>query len=319
MNLPAISTLPITVKNYQELCSLLEIPATGGLAKQNNLRRIDNNLIYKKIGNSFRILGLKNEQYVEFQRAARTNSIWIEPVSLVLLDHLVKYTIPGEVSFLYMTTPELSALVGLTNSSYAEKYYMEESLYGEVFKKETRIFTRNVLDRTFSNLAARKILDISTVYVDIDRDTFKYVEFSKEDQVHIVEAYGTALKHFNLTTESGIYTKGRADIKKFYNYINALLKFEFGIQYHMKAKRFGFTENIIARRDDFKEEFELVIRTKKQTNSTAQAKLLDRLEKILPTIVFIDKGVPFQEARQDFIDGFKELVNIFIDIRNLET
>lgn len=318
MNLPSIADLPITVKNYQALCSLLEIPATGGLAKKFNLAKIDANLTYLKRGNSFIITGLRNENYFEFQRKTRSDSIWVEPVSLVLLDYLVKYTIPNEVSFLYMTTPELSALVGLTNTTYAEKYFLEESAYAEVFKRETRILTRNVLNRTFENLAARKILDITSVYVDIDRDTFKYVEFSKEDQVHITEAYGAALKRFNITTESNIYTKGRSDIKKFYNYINTLLKSEFDIQYHMKAKRFGFTENIIARRDEFKNEFELVFSTKHQTNSKVQLKLLGRLEKILPTIVFMDKGVPFQEAREDFIAGFKELVNIFIDIRNSE-
>lgn len=120
------------IKNYKELCKILNIEYKKGSSKSNQLKKLEEFIIYHKEGNKFIIDEIKNNDIVlmDKRKLGNTSKTSIEIGEIILYKLLTEYR--GKV--VSMTTTEL-----LYRMNIVTKKYKVLSRDIELFKIETGI------------------------------------------------------------------------------------------------------------------------------------------------------------------------------------
>lgn len=224
------------IKNYKELCSILEIKETTGGSKQKQLKELELYCKYKKEGYKFVIEDIYNKPILKLEDILKTkNSKYIKLLSNIILEYL--YNNPNELKEIPLI--KLFSVLGITNDNYsvANMYKKELSQLYNIqlasiyyFYSNTKNEYKKIIERCLNNLKNRSVLFWSTCIMIVDKKnnkTYKADEDEKKEILNIQKDTLEYLKYDNMY----YLMKNKEDFKKFNDIINKEIGYNYYFAY----------------------------------------------------------------------------------------
>lgn len=234
-----ISNLQIgqKIKNYKELCSVLNEKIKGGDAKKSQLKELERLCKYHKDGNAFII-----DEIYETQRPKKilmNNSKYISAIEDILITYI--YNNCRDHNTLEVSFSSLIKVLGLANNSYknanSKKNELSEVLNIGLpavyyFYDKSRGEFRRIVERALNNLQKRSILEVDKRYTIAEDcgDTFKFRKASEEERGLIIDARYTALRELGFTNLQQLKFSN-VSYRRFYGLVKKYLPKEWAYYY----------------------------------------------------------------------------------------
>ena len=165
------------IKNYKELCNILDLPVYGGDQKKAQLKELQRCCSYTNRGHSFIIDCIYGEpKEKEDKRHEGNNSIYINAIEAILLN----YFIMQETSRCNFTKSQLWEMLGMVNNNYIEGRHNRQLLYDmqdidirvsqwsiDNFYNNCDNKLNSILRSALSSLQNRKLIDYETELVAV--------------------------------------------------------------------------------------------------------------------------------------------------------
>lgn len=258
--LPNISKLyqGLRLANYKQLCILMgEQPQAGNAKKAqiNNWKRYFN---YITEGYSIIITDVYDKPLAKIDgRNTGNNTIWLDKISLLFLNHLVKTYTKEETTKVYLTKSDIVELVGLCNEHYKEakredNYEIKKTNipiqeYRDFFYRSSNSFN-SIVSRMLESLEKRYIITYEEVYKVKPVDELKLRNCTEDEKETIQLIYGQVLDALNLKSRQEVYINHKDKI--FYKNVTSML-LEKGIEKHWTVMKIKFHGNVEERRDNY--------------------------------------------------------------------
>lgn len=197
MNLSNIKS-GMEVKNYKELCALLEIPIKTGEAKKKQMKDIESFLTFKKSGHKFIIEAVSLKPVLSLplihrrdHRKKKPQNIYNKYVQLILLQYLAHSTTNG---LLYMGKTDLFKMLGLINNNFnsiqakadfLEKYEFITENEVEVVKSHTYSKCTSILNSALKSLRSKRLISYFTVVIITHSDGHSSI--ANDNEVRIID------------------------------------------------------------------------------------------------------------------------------------
>jgi hypothetical protein len=204
LNLPLNNIhIGMFIRNYRELCYLLEQPVKNGTAKVSQLKQFAQQLDLAKNGNSFIILDIYNKIIPKERKITESTMI----KSYLVMEDLVKdIDYSKDISITYRTQKDLQLLLGICNESfYDNKKFANKSLSSDIYN--TTIFANipiecvldfytevnsrgySEVDRLVTILDKQKLVSVVKTYsVSKDKEKRVFTYATEAEFIHIREA-----------------------------------------------------------------------------------------------------------------------------------
>ena len=216
------------IKNYRELCKLLNLNITTGYSKQVQLREISRymDILKTENNNSYLVLEVYDKPIPN-----TVNSKYTQFIQNILLYYLAKEDKP----IIYINKSELIRILGLTNNKYLEYkkdkkkllYLADEYNIVEFYKRcDAKILS--ILESSLKSLKKRLLLDYSDaykIYYLDNHDKYIYKIANVEEHQYILDVKKRVLNSFNLKSEYQIYLNNNLK-EKYYKEINKIVEEE---------------------------------------------------------------------------------------------
>ena len=195
------------IKNYKELCEILNLKNTGGNVKKNQLLLLSTWCDYHKQGNKFIIDKIFNKQKLPElsldEITNNKNSKYIKPLSNIIVEYL--YNNPKEVQNIPLS--KLFTMFGITNTNYIDcRYYRKElsqlydirlaSIY--YFYSNTKIEFKRIIERCLNYLKSRRVLNWYKTIMIKDSKTGQLYQADKDTEKFIISTERKALEYMGL-------------------------------------------------------------------------------------------------------------------------
>ena len=216
------------IKNYKELCKLLDLPISSGNTKIMQLREIDRYMDLLKDNNKYIVLEIYDNPI-----PSNVNSKYTKFIQNILLFYLSKQDNP----VMYINKNELIKVLGLVNNKYIEYKKdnskllkipnMDEYNIAEFYKRcDAKILS--ILESSLKSLKKRVLIDYSDAYkiyyLDADGN-YRYKIADIEEHQYILEVKKRVLNSLHLQSEYLVYLN--PEIKKeYYRRINLTVEKE---------------------------------------------------------------------------------------------
>jgi len=249
-------TLGQVIKNYKEMCSLLEQEQKTGKSKILQLENLKRYIDLEKEKQKFIVAEIYTEPLPkEDKRKLGNKSIYVPHIELLLLNYLSKQT--GFKATL--TLKKLFLLMGMINPKYIEEDktmlktkhehitdYQINHFYQRTYQK-----LRKIIFDTLRNLKNRCLIEYEelTIINIIEPDINGILNTSirsatDEEKKNIVAAKKIVLNEMGLESITLVHLKFKHE--EFYNKVNMLLKNDYNINYVYTDIKILFTrEHII--------------------------------------------------------------------------
>lgn len=216
-----ISNLQVrqVIKNYKELCFILEIKATTGCSKIKQLEDLKIYCYYHKQGNKFVIDEVFEKPIITIDNIINNNNKYTKILANIILEYL--YTQPKELKEVPIS--KLFTLLGITNSNYnSANYYRKElsqlydvrlaSIY--YFYSNTRMQFKGIIERCLNNLQNRRVLNWYKVVMIIDKTTKQIYKADKETEKFIIDTEKETLEYLEVNNMYELM-KDKKKVKEF--------------------------------------------------------------------------------------------------------
>lgn len=197
-----------TIKNYKELCSILDIKhATNGNTKNKQLEELKLYCKYEKDGNKFVIKEIYKTPITPVltvnELLKTKNSKYIKLLANIIVEYL--YNNPQQVKEVPIS--KLFVMLGITNNNYnSANYYRKElsqiydirlaSIY--YFYSNTRMEFKNIIERCLNNLKSRRVLNWYKVVMIKDETTKQLYKADKETEKFIIDTEKETLQYLQI-------------------------------------------------------------------------------------------------------------------------
>lgn len=272
------------VKNYKELCDILEVPQKGGRSKVLQLEDLQKYMRYEKEGHKFIIKEILSTQYVEVDdRGLNPNShknqngAYGKYIRLLILNMLSQGQSEDQHKKKIITIGKTHILqeLNMINENYKYSSYnrdamahylgMDIEIIHEFFNTNTRKL-RQAVETTMNRLMNNeklifwntvKLININGVHREATDEEIKY----------ILNCERNTLEEMGFKDINGVYATNR--IKEFYKRINIKLR-EKGIYYSYNAYKIILADSVYKRNEqlNYKLELEDEISNKSELNNT---------------------------------------------------
>ncbi|HEY8889457.1 MAG TPA: hypothetical protein VIM70_04330 [Clostridium sp.] len=282
------------IKNYRELCKILDIIATTGNAKKSQIKELFIFCNYHKEGNKFIIDEIYETPIVTIESLSTANK-YIHILSNVIAEYL--YNNPEVLDGIPIN--KLFNALGITNNNYIDSmYYRKElsqlydiqlaSIY--YFYSDTRIEFKRIIERCLNNLQGRRVLNWHKCIMMKKDNTIVKADLETEKEIINMEKEALQFLEYRSMYE---LMQSRKDLKKF----NIIVKKEAGFSYY-------YAYDLIIGDRALKIEYDNIQEEKKNVNN-----------------VFMDRAkVMFSKEK---FNGFKSdydiLINLLMDIDIVDT
>lgn len=171
------------VKNYKELCKLLEIPVKSGYAKKKQMKEVDDYITYEKKGYAF-IIKTVNEKKTLHQsyipprnlKYKNARNIYSKYIQHILLQYFSTNTPDG---IIYMSKIDIYKMLGLVNenfgSSKSEREFLD--IFNTISMEElnvvkTQAFAKmnSILKSALNSLRSKRLISYFTVVSVQEKD-----------------------------------------------------------------------------------------------------------------------------------------------------
>lgn len=198
-----------TIKNYKELCSILDIKPTTGCSKMKQLSELQMYCNYTKDKNKFII----NEIYeTPMLLLDRNNNKYIDLIANILIAYLHSIKVTNKNSVI-LTAGNMMEILGLVNENYnlgnRHKKELSQVLNIDIlsiyyFYNNTRNEFKNIISRALKSLKNRRVLDYIPVKMIYTTDR-TYREATEEERSIIVDIEKKALDTLKLRSLQDVF------------------------------------------------------------------------------------------------------------------
>lgn len=253
-----------TIKNYKELCNILEVKISNGNSKIKQIKEMDHYFKYRKEGNKYIIEEIYINPTISINELKQGK--YIKQLSNIILEYLYNSNELDQVPLF-----KLLNILGVTNINYenVNKYRKEYSQIAEIhlasiyyFYSNTKMEFKRIIESCLNNLKKRRILNWNTCVMIIDNNTNKIYKGDKETEKLIIDTEYIALKELNKSNMFELM-KDKKALKQF----NELVRLETGGLNYYYA--YDLTVGNIA----LKCEYETIQKEKEELNNLIIGKL----------------------------------------------
>ena len=216
------------IKNYKELCTLLEVPVRNGYQKKKQLEDFERYFAYEKSGIKFFITEVYDTPLPEKQ--THHNSKYVKYIQNILLSYLAEQS----EEQINIKKAQLYLLLGMINDRYY-KFHNNNKLLEilpDISKSDLRDFYQRCDDRlnkilksSLDSLKRRCLLDYYETYIigsatTIDRtsEIVEYHEANDDERQLILRIKRDVLRQMGLTIENEVYFKDKQ--AEYYSLLN---------------------------------------------------------------------------------------------------
>lgn len=240
----------MTVKNYKELCELLDQPIKAGDSKKAQLKDFKCYFDWEKVGQKFIISDIYDTPLTkEDKRNLGNNSIYVQCIEVILLQYLLKQN--GYTRTL--TKRNWWEMLGIVNHKYGRTTETQlKDLDYSVTSWEVRHFYQRcnkkleqILFSALNSLKNRRLItyEIQTVIVQYDknkRGNEIYFEASDYQKKQILEAERHVL-HNIMGYDKMFQIFIRFQQAEFYQHVNEILNEKYGWDHYFKQIKVIYT------------------------------------------------------------------------------
>lgn len=218
----------MVVKNYKELCNILEIPIVSGNSKLKQLKELELYCTYYKQGNKIIIDKLREKPKV---KPINKNSKYIELIGDILVNYL--YAECKNTGYnITLSLENIMEIVGLVNSNYAvgnrHKKELSQILNVNIlsvyyFYNTTKGEFKNIIERALKSLQNRRVLfykQVKTICIK-DGNCKKYIVADDEQEQEILNIEKQVLREMGYNNLSKLWLSGK--IKTFQKKVKKLM------------------------------------------------------------------------------------------------
>lgn len=204
-----------TIKNYKELCSLLEIEVSAGNKKKAQLKDIERYFTYEKQGNKFIIKEMYSEPLPKEDN--KRNSIYMEYVEKLIINMLSNCPIDKEEKTINMSRNGLYFKLHMINKNYniGRNNINSFSRYLEIpittfydFYNNTSTKLKGIVERTLNKLQNRCLIKWE-YRIGVKLRTGLHRIATDYEINKIVETERKILKELKEETKKDIFLKGK--------------------------------------------------------------------------------------------------------------
>lgn len=229
-------SVSMVIKNYKELCNLLNMPILTSTSKQAQIKQLKCYMDFDKSGQKFIITDIFDAPLtVNDQRKLGNNSIYSHYVEILLLQQLHKSS--GKI----LASPiELFKMLCFANNNYKNISYddlimknpsLTYSMISKFYLCTYNKFHR-ILESTLKNMFSRNIISVTHEIIIFISDN-NYFMANKEQKEIILSIEQQLLHHqYNDSTIHDLFVSGK--YRKFYESVNEILKNKYGWMYYQK-------------------------------------------------------------------------------------
>lgn len=216
------------IKDYRELCKLLNLEITTGYSKQVQLREISRymDILKTENNNSYLVLEIYDKPI-----PSNVNSKYTQFIQDILLYYLAK----EDKHVIYLNKGQLIKILGLVNDKYLEykkdKQYLlkiaDEYNIAEFYKRcDAKILS--ILESSLKSLKKRLLIDYSDaykIYYLNNKGGYDYKIADLEEHRYILSVKKRVLDELHLKSEYQIYLNHNLK-EKYYGRINEIVEEE---------------------------------------------------------------------------------------------
>ena len=271
----------MVIKNYKELCGLLEINPIGGNAKKAQLVELKRFCDFSKQGYKFII----NKIYIEpkAKKSSGNNSKYIKEIGDILVEYLYqdcKHTSYHKV----LPLGRIIEILGMANETYGignrHKKELSEALQVNIigvyyFYNNTRNEFKRIIDRALNNLKSRRVLNWHKSIVIGKTSKAKGIEYvaaDEEEEREIINMEKETLKYMGLKDVRDLFLKGKT--KEFQNIMKKELPPEW--KYYFYAYNLNIGDRAIEIEHESIQEKRLSLNDKMKDRASKRLKIYDK-------------------------------------------
>jgi hypothetical protein len=290
------------VKNYNELCKILEIKATTGNSKIAQLNELKRYCDYVKNGNKFFINKIIDTNYIKTENRGKSegsrNNIYGKYVEALILDLLVRQYKDGSRK-IYMSKDRLLQSLSMINENYTyckfnhEKFAKYIEADNENVKEFYSLTNSNLLDaveRALKSLNNKFLVEwkevITIVKYKYENDYWKEVhETINDDELMTLQCAELLIANqMGFETKQQVYMSGKLNVFKnnVCDYINENGDEFLNIKTYYKSYDIIFHPNVVSAKekiDKYLMEYQELQNTKFTLNGVVSNQLLNNAKK----------------------------------------
>lgn len=221
------------IKNYKELCGLLDMRVTSGNGKINQLNELKLYCEYHKNGNKFVIDEVYNNPTITIKDLLKVkNSKYINLISNIIVEYMYKH--PAELENIPLF--KFLEILGITNKNYSvvNTYKKEFSQLYDVqmasiyyFYSNTKNDFKRMIERCLNNLQKRSVLFWRKCVMIVDKDKGIIYKADKDTEKEILNTQRETLKYMGLNNMYEVMSN-----KKSLSKFNSIVSKELGFNYY---------------------------------------------------------------------------------------
>lgn len=243
--------LGMVVKNYREMCKILNEQICGGDSKKAQLKEWARYFLWEKKGQKFIILDIYDEPLPK--EDGRTNrNIYVQYIGVILTKILAKQKNSKEP--FYITTNQMWKLLGMINNNY--KNISLDELNDRILEYDIKSFDmkkfyqrcnqrlREILFSSLNRLEDRALIkyEIETVIVYLDeKRKIVYKPANDVQKKNILKAERKALLDMKLESKQHAYAKFQET--EFFEKVNAYLNEWYGWEYTFNRIKINYNKS----------------------------------------------------------------------------
>ena len=241
----------MVVKNYKEMCEMLDEEITDGNSKKAQLKEWSRYFVWEKKGQKFIVLDIYDEPLPK-DDGRQNKNIYVQYIQVILMKILSKQKNTKEP--FYITTNQLWKLLGMINNNY--KNISLDDLNNMITDYEVTPFDmkkfyqrcnqrlREILFSSLNKLEDRALIkyEIETVIVFLDEDgKTAYKPANDVQKKKILKAERKALLDMGLESKQHAYAKFKE--AEFFERVNAYLHEWYGWEYTFNRIKINYNKS----------------------------------------------------------------------------
>lgn len=243
--------LGMVVKNYKEMCRILNEQVCGGDSKKAQLKEWARYFLWEKRGQKFIILDIYDEPLPK-DDGRQNKNIYVQYIEVILMKILSKQKNTKEP--FYITTNQLWKLLGMINNNYKNislddlnnmiTDYEVTSFDMKKFYQRCNQRLREILFSSLNKLEDRALIkyEIETVIVFLDEDRKTVYKPANDIQKKkILKAERKALLDMQLKSKQHAYAKFKET--EFFEKVNAYLHEWYGWEYTFNRVKINYNKS----------------------------------------------------------------------------
>ena len=228
------------VKNYNEMCTLLNEPIKSGKARQLQLKNWSRFFDYSKSGHKFVINEIFEEPYPSIDARKLHRGLYAHLIELLLMDYLSKQT----NHTICMTKRDLYELVGMVSVNYRYYYKHQDDLCEDIqcinneiemndislFYSRVDMKLNSILTSALKSMKNRFLIEYSTQFTicieDNDEDSTYFREATNSEVSEILAIRKDIAYSMGCETFSQVVARGQ--VKEFFKKMDEYVYEEYG-------------------------------------------------------------------------------------------